>query len=56
MRFRPVRKPTPQVGQHYKVTGNYVTNNRARGMVLKGSNGLIESNIVIDTTLWCGTT
>ena len=32
------------IGSGYVIRGNTVTNNRGRGMILKGSRGLVENN------------
>jgi hypothetical protein len=38
-------------GQGYKIIGNTIRNNRARGMLLKADNGLVEYNVVDGSTI-----
>ena len=44
--FDDLIAPRSQVGSGYVVTGNTLANNRGRGMILKGSNGLVADNTI----------
>lgn len=44
--FDDLIAPRSQVGSGYVITGNTLANNRGRGMILKGSNGLVADNTV----------
>lgn len=47
--FDDLIAPRSQVGSGYVVTGNTLANNRGRGMILKGSNGLVADNTIAVT-------
>ena len=38
-------------GHGYKIVGNIIRRNRARGMLLKADDGLVEHNLVEDSTI-----
>ena len=44
--FDDLIAPRSQVGSGYVITGNTLANNRGRGMILKGSNGLVADNTI----------
>lgn len=46
MAFDCIVTQRDHLGSGYVVTGNTVMNNRGRGMILKGSHGLVADNFI----------